>query len=208
MAGRVIPEPYVYPDTPHVRRHGPRGFNDYKRYRPRLRDEFSFRCVYCLEREVWRDMRDRMHIDHFVPQAIRKDLKCDYSNLLYACPGCNKLKGTKLLPDPCQLAFGKHLRINEDGSIESITDDIHGEILIEVLALNDPLTVSSRRRLIGTLRSLAATDWSLFVEWMRYPQNLPDLEDKDNRPPDNDKPEGIAQSHFKRDKRGELPEVY
>ena len=111
MAGRVIPEPYVYPDTPHVRRHGPRGFNDYKRYRPWLRDEFSFRCVYCLEREVWRDMRDRMHIDHFVSQAIRKDLKCDYSNLLYACPGCNKLKGTKLLPDPCQLAFGKYLRI-------------------------------------------------------------------------------------------------
>jgi len=100
------------------------------------------------------------------------------------------------------------LRITEDGSIESITEDIHGEILIEVLALNDPLIVSSRRRLIGTLRSLAATDWSLFVEWMRYPQNLPDLEDKDNRPPDNDKPEGIAQSHFKRDKRGELPEVY
>lgn len=81
MAERLIPEPYAYPSTRHIRRHGPSGWNDYHRYRPWLRDEFAFRCVYCLEREVWRDMRTQMHIDHFQPQKLRPNLAGDYSNL-------------------------------------------------------------------------------------------------------------------------------
>lgn len=45
--------PFNYPDAPHRRRHGPRGYADYASYRPWLRDEFTFRCVYCLLREQW-----------------------------------------------------------------------------------------------------------------------------------------------------------
>ena len=45
--------PFVYPSTPHQRRHGPRGYADYGTYRPWLRDEFCFRCVFCLLREQW-----------------------------------------------------------------------------------------------------------------------------------------------------------
>lgn len=89
MEGRVIPEPFAYPSSPHVRRHGPRGWKDYQRYRPWLRDEFAFRCVYCLEREIWRDMREAFHIDHLIPQQLQPDLKYDYNNLLYLCPACN-----------------------------------------------------------------------------------------------------------------------
>lgn len=208
MAGRVIPEPYVYPTKPHVRRHGPGGWNDYQKYRPWLRDEFSFRCVYCLDREVWRDMRERMHIDHFVPQAIRKDLKCEYINLLYACPACNSQKSDSLLPDPCMVAFGNCLTVHDDGRIEAKNKSVDGEALIEVLALNDPLTVVRRRRIIGMLRTLAEFNWPQVVEWMRYPEDLPDLNDRANKPRANSKPAGVAQSYFEQKRRGELPEVY
>jgi hypothetical protein len=44
---------FDYPVGTHVRRHGPQGYLDYKHYKPWLRDEFSFRCVYCLCRETW-----------------------------------------------------------------------------------------------------------------------------------------------------------
>ena len=208
MAGRIIPGPYSYSTTPHVRRHGPAGWKSYRRYREWLRDEFSFRCVYCLERETWRDMREQMHIDHFEPQAIRKDLKAEYANLVYACPACNSQKSDALLFDPCEIAFGDCLQIYEDGRIEARNKSLEGQALIDELALDHPLTIDRRRRIIGMLRTFAATDWSMFVEWMGYPKNLPDLNHKDNKPPHNTKPESVAQSCLERKKRGELPQVY
>ena len=44
---------FNYPETPHTRRHGPQGYAGYDSFRPWLRDEFSFCCVYCLVREQW-----------------------------------------------------------------------------------------------------------------------------------------------------------
>jgi hypothetical protein len=44
---------FDYAATAHVRRHGPFGYQDYESYRDWLRDEFSFRCVYCLKRIFW-----------------------------------------------------------------------------------------------------------------------------------------------------------
>lgn len=206
MAGRVIPEPYSYPTTPHVRRHGPRGWNTYRKYLDWLRDEFTFRCVYCLEREAWRDMRQGMHIDHFEPQAIRSDLKCEYTNLLYLCPACNSRKSDSTLPDPSVVAMGDCLRVYKDGSIEAL--NAQGELLVDVLAMDQPVAKRRRRSVIGTILSLAENDWQMFVEWMRYPEDLPNLDDKRNRPPHNDKPEGVAQSFFEKKRRGELAEVY
>jgi hypothetical protein len=43
--------PFAYADAPHVRKHGPSGYVRYQSYKDWLRDEFAFRCVYCLERE-------------------------------------------------------------------------------------------------------------------------------------------------------------
>jgi hypothetical protein len=37
---------FEYPLMPHVRRHGPAGYDDYASYRDWLRDEFTFRCVF------------------------------------------------------------------------------------------------------------------------------------------------------------------
>jgi hypothetical protein len=42
---------FRYPAAPHARRHGPQGYADAESYRPWLRDEFAFRCIYSLFRE-------------------------------------------------------------------------------------------------------------------------------------------------------------
>ena len=208
MEGRIVPEPYVYPSEPHVRRHGPRGWKDYLRYRPWLRDEFSFRCVYCLEREVWRDMRQQMQIDHFLPQVIRKDLKAEYDNLLYACPACNGFKSDSVIPDPCKVALGKCIRVHHDGRIEAMDKDGIGQTLIDELGLDNKLAAERRRIMIGMLRTLAKYNWPVFVDWMRYPKDLPNLNDEANKSNANDKPEGVAQSFYEKKQRNELPEVY
>ena len=208
MAELVVPKPYVYPPSPHVRRHGPAGWRDYQRYRPWLRDEFSFRCVYCLDREVWRDMRGAMQIDHFEPQVLQPNLTSDYTNLLYLCPACNGLKRTSLLPDPCTTPLGSCLEVHSDGRIDAVDGNNDGELLIKTLALNEPVVLARRRMIIATLEMLATYDWPIFVQWMRYPNDLPDLTKPENTPPSNSKPEGVAESWGEKKRRGELPEVY
>jgi len=190
---------------PHIRRHGPGGWKDYQKYRPWLRDEFEFRCVYCLDRERWRDMRTPLQIDHFLPQTMKPDLACDYTNLVYLCPACNQLKRDSILPDPCAVALGDSLRVYEDGRIEGL--DSHGEILVQKLALDTKTARERRRIIIGTLASLATGDWNMFKEWMRYPENLPDLT-LPPKPPSNSRPAGVKESHFERWKQKALPEVY
>lgn len=59
--------PFDYPATSRARRHGPSGYLLYASYRDWLRDEFEFRCVYCLLREKW--VSCGFHLDHFHPVA-------------------------------------------------------------------------------------------------------------------------------------------
>jgi len=153
-------------------------------------------------------MRESMHIDHFEPQAIRKELRAEYANLLYACPACNTKKTDTILPDPCRMPLADCLQIYEDGRIEAKNKSPYGQAIIDELALDDPRTIARRRLMIGTLRTLAKHDWPTFVKWMGYPKNLPNLESKENRSVLNDKPEGVQQSYFARKQRNELPEIY
>jgi hypothetical protein len=76
--------PFDYPLAPHVRRHGPVGYADYASYRPWLRDEFSFRCVYCLLREQWGRVSGVFDIDHFEPATIRPGLNSRQVNTIPA----------------------------------------------------------------------------------------------------------------------------
>ena len=91
---------FDYPTQKHVRRHGPVGYSDYESFRDWLRDEFCFRCVFCLQREHWCRFRTSFHIDHFVPQAINPSLACEYDNLLYICATCNSKKSDLDVPKP------------------------------------------------------------------------------------------------------------
>lgn len=205
MAGSVNPNPYEYPQSPHIRRHGPSGWDQYTKYRQWLRDEFAFRCVYCLDRERWRDMRQPLQIDHFQPQALNPNLACVYSNLLYLCPACNRLKSTSILPDPCAVALGDCLRVYESGRIEGLTAE--GDRLIDVLALDTAHARDRRRIIIGTIASLAQSNSNMFQEWMRFPDDLPDLS-QPPAPPNNSRPVGIIESYFERRRINQLPDCY
>src|SRR5437764_1423039 len=107
--------PFDYPDAVHVRRHGPRGYTDYESYRPWLRDEFAFRCVYCLTREAWGPLIGVFALDHFVPVTIRPDWEREYDNLLYACVSCNLSKGRLQPPDPSVALLATTVSVTMDG---------------------------------------------------------------------------------------------
>lgn len=201
---KATPDPFAYPSLRHVRKHGPYGYADYESFRQWLRDEFSFRCVFCLRREQWNVVRGSWHIDHYVPQVVDASAKLVYENLLYACSTCNAGKGSAILPDPCKVAYGKCLKVNNDGTIVALDKD--GEILIDVLRLDNDDYTQYRGLMINTLQSLAKHDRKIFNMWMRYPKDLPNL--RRQKPVGNSKPEGLKDSFFELRARGELTATY
>jgi hypothetical protein len=193
--------PFTYPSTPHARRHGPRGYADYTSYRPWLRDEFSFRCVYCLLREQWGIVRGTFAIDHFLPAAVHAERITDYDNLVYGCAACNSAKGSQHIPDPSRVLLGKDVRVAEDGTIEATTREARR--LIRLLGLDDAEYTEFRRMWIEIIALAARYDADLYTRLMGFPDELPDL--RLLRPPDgNDRPEGLEQSYFVQRERGIL----
>lgn len=196
---------FEYPVGPHARRHGPEGYDDYSSYRDWLRDEFTFRCVYCLHRELWDPRGTAFHIEHSVPVKEHPEGECDYSNLLYACATCNEAKKAILeVPDPCKVPFHLCLRILPDGKIETLNDA--GRKLTQVLRLDSARNVENRYRWMRTLQALESANPALYREYMGFPRDLPDLRTK--RLPNNTKPEGTASCYFVLRERGALPATY
>lgn len=196
---------FVYSTSPHVRRHGPAGYSNYSSYRDWLRDEFTFRCVYCLHREQWDRRGGTFHVEHFVPASVDPSGECEYSNLLYACASCNEAKQAILgLPNPCQVAFNDCLRVMPDGHIDTLNPQ--GEKLKQVLRLDSASNVRNRYRWIRTLDALKVAAPDLFQEYMGFPADLPDLRTK--RVPENTKPCGAANCYFVLRERGKLPTTY
>jgi hypothetical protein len=188
--------PFTYPTAPHVRRHGPRGYADYESYRPWIRDEFAFRCAYCLIRELWGPFKGVYALDHFLPMASHSALALEYDNLS---------KGSLETPDPSSTLLDPVVRVAEDGEIHA--DTRQARKLIELLGLNRPRLQEFRELWIRIVRLAALHDPALFRRLMGYPTDLPDLSAL--RPPEgNTRPEGITQSHLARRQRGELPETY
>ena len=197
--------PFIYPAEPHIRRHGPFGYENYNSYRDWLRDEFCFRCVFCLKREQWDIVDGNWDIDHFIPQCVDPGSALSYENLLYICHSCNILKSSHLVPDPCNVAYGQCLAVHDDGEIEALNED--GEILIEMLRLKNKNRIYWRHLLISTFRCLANEGRTeILTLWMRFPEDLPDLSKL--RPSGNAKPDGVKNSYYARRARGELLETY
>jgi hypothetical protein len=202
---------FDYEVSPHERRHGPRGYRHYQEFKPWLRDEFSFRCVFCLRRERWEaDPRASFSVEHLVPTSVDPDRECDYDNLLYACVRCNSYKRSQPVDlDPCSDAYGNHLRVLADGKIKGLTRA--GAALIEILALNHPDLIHFRGRVLRLCQTLAANPdpqaAALLADFLAFPDDLPDLARA--RPPGgNSRGEGVKSSHFVRRERGELPLSY
>jgi len=196
---------FEYPTEPHSRRHGPVGYDDYKSYRDWLRDEFMFRCVYCLHREQWYNRGATFHIDHFIPVTMDPGGKCEYSNLLYACATWNEAKQAILgLPDPCKVAFHDCIRIMPDGHVKALNPD--GEKLRQDLRLDSESNVRNRLRWMRIIETLRTKDPDLYQELMGFPYDLPDLQKK--RVPNNTKPDGAANCYLALRRRGVLPATY
>jgi hypothetical protein len=196
--------PFVYPDSAHVRLHGPYGYSDYQRFRPWLRDEFRFRCVYCLKREQWGLVRRQYDLDHFLPQAHSPAGVLDYDNLLYACSACNSAKGKEIVPNACECMLHGQVFVNEDGTIEGRTTN--SRRLIRMLGLDDAEYREFRRMWIDVVALARGRDPDLFQRLMKYPDNLPNLATL--RPVGNSRPQGVRQSCYARRQRGQLPETY
>jgi hypothetical protein len=195
---------FAYPPAPRDRRHGPAGYSDLASYRPWLRDEFSFRCAYCLIREQWGRVRGEFDLDHFVPQVANPGLRLDYENLVYACRVCNARKAAKRIPDVCEAMTSGAVRVSQSGAL--VTSTAEAEQVVRDLRLNSSHFIHWRRLWIRIIGLAAKHDAEHYRQLMSYPDDLPNLAAL--RPPRNARPSGIERSHFARRRRGELGETY
>lgn len=118
------------------RRHGPGGYESYASYRRELRDEFTFRCVYCLICEEWGRRDGEFDLDHFQPHANRPELVTEYENLVYACHTCNLRKSADEIFDPEQWLTKEMVRVYPDGRIEGQSPEARA--IIARLTLDSP----------------------------------------------------------------------
>jgi hypothetical protein len=174
---------FDYP-TAFTPKYGPWGYIRYAAYKDWLRDEFSFRCAYCLTREKWCPTGHRdFAVEHILPKVNNKKLKTVYENLAYSCHLCNSRKGTRLTLNPRTNPFGTHLSVKSDGTISGLTAD--GSKMILLLGLDDDDLTDNRKHYIEVYEAFQdpANKGHQFVisqyEWcFSYPKQLPDLKGK------------------------------
>ncbi len=196
---------YRYPPRPHRRKHGPQGYRNVAEFRPWLRDEFNFRCVYCLEREQWVNNIGHFHSEHFLPVACRPDLELLYDNLLYACHACNSLKGSLQVPDPSEAMRSTTVIVARDGSIRGRTK--HAKRVIDLVQLDAPSYRRRRRLILKIVETAAKHNRSLYLELMGFPDDLPDLA-RLQPPAGNSRPDGVNLCCFARRQQGKLPATF
>jgi hypothetical protein len=109
-----------------------------------VRDDFDFRCVFCLAREQWSRVRGTFELDHFQPVKHNPERRLSYDNLLYCCSTCNAAKRDLVLPDPCQVLVHDSIQVREDGVIEARTPET--ERIVEKLGLKLRLPHALDRR--------------------------------------------------------------
>lgn len=202
---------FVYENTAIVRRHFPVGYSDYSAYKDWLRDDFEFRCVYCLDREQFAsDGSHRFAVEHVEPKSRAPHRETDYSNLLYSCNRCNVQKGLKPVADPTATGFGHLLRFKETGEYESLSNE--GVRLIRGMDLNHPNRVRARKWILVICKMACQPGAhpeliEAAKSYLKYPDDLPDLRRK-LPPGGNGCPESHEHCHYARRGRGELPEWY
>lgn len=195
---------FEYPEQRSHRRHGPAGYADYESYREWLRDEFCFRCAYCLKRETWGRVTGDFELDHIEPQSVHPEKALDYLNLIYACRTCNLIKGAGAIDDPFGTLQNGNLRCDSDGRLVAVS--VEAKRLVLMLDLNSPRAIEWRLMWSRIVSMSKENDTTLHAMLVGFPRNLPDLSGK--QPPSNSRPEGIRESWHAKDLRNELPASY
>lgn len=195
---------FEYPEPRLERTHGPAGYSNYDSFRPWLRDEFTFRCVYCLKRETWGQVTGEFELDHFEPQSLVPERTLDYFNLIYACRRCNSVKLNEQIDDPLTILTSNFVVLLPDGALSS---DSHGaRRIIDQIDLNSPAMLRWRVMWMRIVELANERDAVLYQQLTGFPGNLPDLGRL--RPPSNSRPEGIEISWHAKRVRGQLPLTY
>lgn len=195
---------FTYSTAAEHRRYGPSGYSDYESFRPWLRDEFCFRCIYCLLRERWGRITGEFDLEHVIPQTVDQTLATDYSNLFYSCHSCNLKKGPASLSNAELHLTSDSIRVSFEG--RQIASTAESERIVDVLALNSPKRVNWRLSWMRIIQLAAERDSELYQRLMGFPDDLPDL--SRSNPPANIRPEGIDRSYFVQRERGELPDTH
>lgn len=131
--------------------------------------------------------------------------RVEYGNLLYVCTSCNAVKGEQEVGDPTQVLLSTSVRIDDDGTLVGMTRE--AAKMLELMHLNFHTLRQRRRLLIAAMRVLREHEPELYMQWMGFPDDLPDL--SRSRPPGgNSRPEGLAKSFHACRQRGELPATY
>ena len=195
---------FVYPPHARERKHGPSGYRDVQSFRPWLRDEFVFRCVYCLKRETWGTVREGFDIEHFVSSKVASNERLTYRNLVYACHECNLRKGSASVSDPVQCCTAIEIMLLDNGFLVGMTRN--ARMVIAVVALNSPKMIRWRKLWMQIVELAQTHDLVLLYQLLAYPDDLPDLETL--KPPSNEKPQSVRGSLHVRQRNGNLPASY
>lgn len=210
QASTNVPWPFVHQSRPaSSRRHGPSGYRRYESYKDWLRDEFEFRCFYCLRRERWAyDPKAEFSVEHIAPQRTAQHLVAHYDNLLYACVTCNSARSNAALPLDLHVErLDAHLFL--DGGGRYVHKSAQGLALIDLLKLNLTPYVDARRKILfayGRVLGLYPSAQGLDFDMFRYPADLPELGAL--RPPGNTRLAGLQTNAHARAAAGQLPAFY
>ena len=196
---------FAYPKPRTQRRHAPRGYASPRSYRPWLRDEFTFRCAYCLKREQWGQATGEFDLDHFQPQSLFPQLAAEYTNMVYACRRCNGVKQDQEVDDPFATMTEARVRTMPDGTVKG-ADDVATRLIL-TLDLNSPRLIEWRIIWMRIIELAKERDRTLWEQLVGFPTVLPDLSRL--RPPaGNERPEGVAESWAALARQDRLPGHY
>jgi 5-methylcytosine-specific restriction endonuclease McrA len=138
-----------------TRRSNPPRYSTYQRYKGVLREDFSYRCVYCDIHENESGGPRYFSVEHFRPKKRFPELRTEYRNLLYACTVCNSYKsddwpsetplddGRGYL-DPTEHDYDDHFALSDDDLIVGLS--AVGHYMIQRMRLN--------RKMLQKIRAL------------------------------------------------------
>lgn len=149
-------------------------------------------------------------MEHLQSQVRQPELARDYTNLVYACCGCNSAKQDHDSPlDPCRDRVAEHVSVTPDGAV--IAKSAEGQALIDLCLLNRPALVSARQTMFQLWTLLDAESSAEARELKHrlfgHPSDLPNLT-KLHPPAGNAIPSGLTASYFERRRRAELPALF
>lgn len=163
--------PWALPTSTVTRQHSPsagQGDSGWRAFKPCLRWEFDFTCIYCRLRESdfghW--SQSRFAVEHLWPRRHFPERAKDYGNCYYACVSCNSSKGaTYPSPeeeaqgyrffDPCRDVATEHFALVGDTIAAARGSMIAQYTLDEVRNINREIpTKRRRRRILGRIREL------------------------------------------------------